>query len=58
MPEVVDRFSQAHPQAELFMEAGHSDFAVSQLVDGLVNFALAAAFPPLRRLQPYAAALA
>lgn len=45
MPEVVDRFSQAHPQAELFMEAGHSDFAVSQLVDGLVNFALAAAFP-------------
>lgn len=45
MPEVVDRFSTAHPQAELFMEAGHSDFAVSQLVDGLVNFALAAAFP-------------
>lgn len=45
MPEVVDRFSEAHPQAELFMEAGHSDFAVSQLVDGLVNFALAAAFP-------------
>ena len=45
MPEVVDRFSEAHPQAELFMAAGHSDFAVSQLVDGLVNFALAAAFP-------------
>jgi DNA-binding transcriptional LysR family regulator len=45
MPEVVDRFSDAYPQAELFMEAGHSDFAVSQLVDGLVNFALAAAFP-------------
>ena len=45
MPEVVDRFSEAYPQAELFMEAGHSDFAVSQLVDGLVNFALAAAFP-------------
>jgi DNA-binding transcriptional LysR family regulator len=45
MPEVVDRFSAVHPQAELFMEAGHSDFAFSQLVDGLVNFALAAAFP-------------
>jgi len=45
MPEVVNRFSQAYPQAELFVEAGHSDFAVSQLVDGLVNFALAAAFP-------------
>ena len=45
MPEVVDRFSAAYPEAELFMEAGHSDFAVSQLVDGLVNFALAAAFP-------------
>lgn len=45
MPEVVQRFSQAFPEAELFVEAGHSDFAVSQLLDRLVNFALAAAFP-------------
>jgi DNA-binding transcriptional LysR family regulator len=45
MPNVVTRFSQQYPQAELFVEAGHSDYAVRQLVDGLVNFALAAAFP-------------
>ncbi len=45
LPEVVNRFSQAHPQAELYVETGHSDFAVSQLLDGLVNLALAAAFP-------------
>ncbi len=45
MPEVVNRFGQAHPQAELFIEAGHSDFAVNQLLDGVVNLALAAAFP-------------
>lgn len=47
MPAVVDRFSQSYPQAELFIEAGHSDFAVRQLLDGLVNLALAAAFPRL-----------
>lgn len=45
MPEVVNRFGQAHPHAELFIEAGHSDFAVSQLLDGVTNLALAAAFP-------------
>ncbi|MCP4363119.1 MAG: LysR family transcriptional regulator [Chloroflexi bacterium] len=45
MPEVVNRFGQAHPQVELSIEAGHSDFAVSQLTDGVVNLALAAAFP-------------
>ena len=45
MPQVVNRFSQAFPDAELFMEAGHSDFAFQQLTDGLVNLAFAAAFP-------------
>ena len=45
LPQVVNRFSQAHPQAELYVETGHSDFAISQLLDGLVNLALAAAFP-------------
>ena len=47
MPAVVERFSQSYPQAELSIEAGHSDFAVRQLLDGLVNLALAAAFPRL-----------
>jgi DNA-binding transcriptional LysR family regulator len=45
MPQVVSRFSQAYPQAELYIEAGHSDYAVSQVLDGLVNLSLAAAFP-------------
>lgn len=45
LPEVVNRFGQAHPQAELYVEAGHSDFAVNQLLDGMVNLAMAAAFP-------------
>lgn len=45
MPQVVNRFSHAYPQAELYIEAGHSDFAVAQLLDGVVNLALAAAFP-------------
>lgn len=45
LPEVVNRFGQAHPQAELYVEAGHSDFAINQLLDGVVNLAMAAAFP-------------
>ena len=45
MPQVVKRFGQAHPQAELYLETGHSDFAITQLLDGVVNLALAAAFP-------------
>ena len=45
MPEVVKQFSQAYPQAELYLETGHSDFAIDQLLDGMVNVALAAAFP-------------
>lgn len=45
LPEVVNRFSRTYPQAELYVETGHSDFAISLLLDGLVNLALAAAFP-------------
>ncbi|MCP4418540.1 MAG: LysR family transcriptional regulator [Chloroflexi bacterium] len=45
MPEVVKQFGQAHPLAELYLEAGHSDFSIDQLLDGVVNLALAAAFP-------------
>ncbi len=45
MPEVVKQFSQTYPQAELYLETGHSDFAIDQLLDGVVNVALAAAFP-------------
>ena len=47
MPEVVDRFSKAFPKAELFIDTGNSDYVVSQLNDGLINLALAAAFPKL-----------
>lgn len=45
MPEVVNRFSQSFPQAELLIVTGNSDFVVDQLNDGLINLALAAAFP-------------
>lgn len=45
MPEVVKRFGQQFPQAELYLETGHSDFAIHQLLDGVVNITLAAAFP-------------
>ena len=49
MPDVVNRFSQAFPQAELVMEAGHSDFAFNQLTDNVVNLAFTAAFPYILR---------
>jgi len=45
MPQVVSRFSQAFPHADLFMETGHSDYAFRQLRDGFVDLAFAAAFP-------------
>lgn len=45
MPEVVNRFSQSYPKAELSIETGNSDYVVDQLKDGLINIALAAAFP-------------
>jgi DNA-binding transcriptional LysR family regulator len=47
MPQVVNRFGHAYPHVELYVETGHSDYAVGQLLDGLVNFAFAAAFPRL-----------
>jgi len=45
LPEVVDKFSKAFPKADLFIDTGNSDYVVSQLADGLINLALAAAFP-------------
>jgi DNA-binding transcriptional LysR family regulator len=45
MPLVVNQFTNLYTQVELSLEVGHSDFAISQLLDGLVNLALAAAFP-------------
>lgn len=45
MPQVVNNFSASFPEAELYIEAGNSNFVVSQLIDGLVDLALAAAFP-------------
>lgn len=45
MPDVVNLFRRQYPLAELDIEVGHSDFAVNQLLDGMANLALAAAFP-------------
>ena len=45
MPQVVSRFSQVFPDAELYLETGHSDFSFRQLRDGFVDLAFAAAFP-------------
>jgi DNA-binding transcriptional LysR family regulator len=45
LPEVIDHFSMKFPQAELLIETGNSDFVVRQLNDGLINLAVAAAFP-------------
>lgn len=53
MPQVVDDFSAAFPRAELYIETGNSEFVVGQVADGLVNLALAAAFPEfLSQTQP------
>ncbi len=58
MPQVVNQFSQEYPLAELYIETGYSDFVIRQLLDGMVNLAVAAAFPryltqtrPLLRLH-------
>jgi DNA-binding transcriptional LysR family regulator len=47
MPQVVNHFSHTYPSIELYLQTGHSDYAVSQLLDGLVNLAFAATFPRL-----------
>ena len=45
MPEVLDSFSHEFPQAELYIEAGNSDFVVARLRDELIDLGFAAAFP-------------
>jgi DNA-binding transcriptional LysR family regulator len=45
LPSVVNYFSKAYPRVELYIEAGNSDFAVSQLLDGISDLAFTAAFP-------------
>ena len=52
LPQVVNDFSQTYPQVELHIEAGNSDFAMSQLLDGVADLAFTAAFPQyLRQTQ-------
>jgi DNA-binding transcriptional LysR family regulator len=45
IPEVVGQFSQIFPDAELSIDTGNSEYVVSRLEDGLINLAIAAAFP-------------
>jgi DNA-binding transcriptional LysR family regulator len=45
MPDVLVRFGEAFPQAELLIDTGTSEVVVSQLADGLIDLAIAAAFP-------------
>jgi DNA-binding transcriptional LysR family regulator len=45
LPNVVNYFSSVYPRVELYIEAGNSDFAVGQLLDGISDLAFTAAFP-------------
>ncbi len=47
LPQVVMEFNQRYPLADLSIEAGHTEFVLNQLKDGMVNLGLAAAFPNL-----------
>ena len=47
MPQVVNQFSQAFPQAELFLETSHSINLVQQLLDGVLDMTFTAVFPHL-----------
>lgn len=47
LPEVVLAFRDDYPLADLQIETGHSDFAIGRLLEGIVDLALAAAFPRL-----------
>jgi DNA-binding transcriptional LysR family regulator len=47
LPEVVMEFNWRYPLANLYIEAGHTDFILNQLKDGVINLGLAAAFPNL-----------
>ena len=49
LPDLVNYFSQTYPKIELYIEAGNSDFAVRQLLDGLADLAFTAAFPQYLR---------
>lgn len=49
MPQVVERFSQAYPQMELFMETSHSSHLVKLLEDGVLDMTFTAVFPHLVR---------
>lgn len=45
LPGLVNDFSRIYPLVELQIEAGNSDFAIRQLLDGLADLAFTAAFP-------------
>ncbi|MBP7998647.1 MAG: LysR family transcriptional regulator [Chloroflexi bacterium] len=47
LPQVVMDFNWRYPLADLYIEAGHTDFVMNQLKDGVFNLGLAAAFPNL-----------
>lgn len=47
LPEIVMDFNARYPLADLYIEAGHTDFVLNQLKDGVLNLGLAAAFPNL-----------
>ncbi len=49
LPGLVNYFSRVYPRVELNIEAGNSDFAVGQLLDGLADLAFTAAFPQYLR---------
>jgi DNA-binding transcriptional LysR family regulator len=49
IPEVVNRFSHAHPQAELTISTGHSRYIVGQLADGVINLAFTAVLAQMLR---------
>ncbi|MCB0036165.1 MAG: LysR family transcriptional regulator, partial [Anaerolineales bacterium] len=49
MPQVVNEFSAAYPQAELFIENSHSVNLVQQLQDGVLDLSFTAVFPHLIR---------
>lgn len=49
LPDIVNYFSRVYPRIELQINAGNSDFAISQLLDGLADLAFTAAFPQYLR---------
>lgn len=47
IPNVVTRFSQTYPNAELTISTGNSRYVVEQLIDGVINLAFTAVLPGL-----------